>query len=63
VFDDVARLNRYIVDATVDLDAGLRRVSGIDAMIGSIAQAPFLGVPLTSALDRFIRRHVGRINA
>lgn len=59
VFDDVARLNRHIVDATGDLDAGSRRVSEIDALIGSIVQHPFLGAPLNGALEGFRRRHGG----
>jgi mRNA-degrading endonuclease RelE of RelBE toxin-antitoxin system len=59
VFDDVARLNRHIADATGDPDAGLRRVSEIDALISSIAQDPFLGAPLNGVLDGFRRRHGG----
>jgi hypothetical protein len=59
VFEDVARLNQHIFDATGDANAGLRRVSEIDALIGSIAQDPFLGAPLKGALKGFRRRHGG----
>jgi hypothetical protein len=59
VFDDVARLNSHIVEATQDRDAGMRRVSEIDALIGAIAQDPFLGAPLDGVLQGFRRRHGG----
>ncbi|WP_139284115.1 type II toxin-antitoxin system RelE family toxin [Rubrimonas cliftonensis] len=59
VFDDLVRLHRHIVDATGDPDAGSRRVSEIDALIGSIAQDPFLEAPLKGAREGFRRRHGG----
>jgi plasmid stabilization system protein ParE len=59
VFDDVARSNLHIVDATGDPDAGLRRVSEIDSLIASIAQDPLLGARLDGLLEGFRRRHGG----
>jgi Txe/YoeB family toxin of Txe-Axe toxin-antitoxin module len=59
VFDDVARLNQHIVEATGDREAGLRRVLEIDALIASIGQDPFLGAPLHGPLEGFRRRHGG----
>ena len=59
MFDDVVRLHRHNVDASGDPDAGLRRVSEIDALIASIADDPFLGAPLNGPLEGFRRRHGG----